>query len=71
MPAHAKEIDSREKYGLWLVWFLVTMASLVALLFAFVVGILSTVWAGLLVGILAILTTVRLVTYTRGLLRYP
>ena len=71
MPAHAKEIDSREKYGLWLVWFLVTMASLVALLFAFVVGILSTVWAGLLVGVLAILTTVRLVTYTRGLLRYP
>lgn len=69
MPAHAKEIDSREKYGLWLVWFLVTMASLVALLFAFVVGMLSTVWAGLLVGILAVLTTVRLVTYTRGLLR--
>lgn len=69
MGAHAKETDNRERYGLWVIWALVALVGLVSMMLAVTVAMFGNFWVGLYIGVLVILCMVRLVTYTRDLIK--
>lgn len=69
MPAHAKEIDKRERYTLFAIWAMIVMAGVGGLMLTYAILTFGNVWVGVLTGIAVLASSARLVVYTRDLIK--
>lgn len=69
MGAHVRKPDNKEKYGILIVWGMVVMVGLVALMLCGTIAVYGNIWVGISTAVLTVLAMIRLITYTRDLIK--